>query len=64
MVDKETQRAVWTIGDNKNTVMETGIYNLTTDETPVQVHFGTEQTKQWLMVRMEEPEEGEAQQTP
>ena len=57
MVDKKTQRATWTIGDNKNTVLETGIYNLTQEEAPVLVHFGTEQTQQWLLVRLEEPEE-------
>jgi hypothetical protein len=55
MVDKESQRAAWTIGDNRNTVLETGIYNLTQDETTVLVHFGTEQTQEWLLVRLEEP---------
>ncbi len=57
MVDKGSQRAVWTIGDNKDTVLETGIYNLTEEETAVLVHFGPEKTEQWLLVRMEEPEE-------
>jgi hypothetical protein len=63
MVDKKTQRAAWTIGDKPDTVLETGIYNLTQEETAVLVHFGTEQTQQWLMVRLEEPpaEEGEGQ---
>ncbi len=61
MVDQETQRAAWTIGENKNTVLETGIYNLTEDETPVLIHFGTEKTQTWLMVRLEEPEEEQAQ---
>ena len=56
MVDNESQRAVWTIGENKNTVLETGIYNLTQEETPVLVHFGTDNTQQWMMVRLEEPE--------
>lgn len=55
-VDKETQRAAWSIGDNRDTVMETGIYNLTQDETPVLIHFGNQQTQTWLMVRLEEPE--------
>jgi hypothetical protein len=55
MVDKNTQRAAWTIGENKNTVLETGVYGLTQDETPVQVHFGDDRTQQWLMVRLEEP---------
>jgi copper ion binding protein len=58
MVAKDTQRAAWTIGNNKTTVMETGLYNLTEDEAAVLVHFGTDQTQQWLMVRLEEPEGG------
>jgi len=57
-VDKRTQRAAWTIGENDQTVLETGIYNLTKDETPVLVHFGTAQTQQWLLVRLEDPEAG------
>jgi hypothetical protein len=60
MVDKKTQRAVWTIGDKKNTTLETGIYNLTQEETPVLIHFGTEETQQWLLVRLEEPPETES----
>jgi hypothetical protein len=64
MVEKASQRAVWTIGDNKDTVFETGIYNLTEDETPVLVHFGPEQTQQWLLVRLEEPEEDPAAEQP
>ncbi len=55
-VDKQTQRAVWTIGDKQDTVLETGIYNLTQDETPVLVHFG-EKAQNWLMVRLDEPAE-------
>lgn len=60
MVDRGTQRAAWTVGDNKNTVFETGINNLTQDETPVLVHFGTEKTQQWLLVRLQEPPATEA----
>jgi len=59
-VDPETQRAAWTIGDNKTTVVETGVYNLTQDETPILVHFGTDRTQQWFMARLEEPEESSA----
>jgi hypothetical protein len=36
--------------------METGIYNLTKDETPVLVHFNASQSQSWLMVRLPEPE--------
>jgi hypothetical protein len=54
-VDKATQRAAWIVGDNKSTIMETGIYNLTKDEAPVMVHFGQDRTKQWLLVRQKQP---------
>ncbi len=66
MVDKESQRAVWTFADkNKNAIiMETGIYNLTKDETGVLVHFGKEQTQEWLMVRLNEPHEKGKQAEP
>ena len=32
-VDKQTQRVAWEVGDNKSTVIETGLYNLTKDES-------------------------------
>ena len=56
-LDRKTQRAAWIIGDNKSTVFETGIYNLTKEQTPVLVHFGKDKTQQWLLVRMEQPQE-------
>jgi hypothetical protein len=56
-VDRKTQRAAWTIGDDPSTVLETGIYNLTKDQTPVLVHFGTEKTQTWLMVRLDPPDD-------
>lgn len=55
-VDKKSQRAAWTVGDNSNTVIETGLYNLTKDEAPALIHFGTEKTQEWLLVRMEDPD--------
>jgi hypothetical protein len=39
-VDKNTQRLAWTVGDNKNTVGETGANSLTQDEAPILLHFG------------------------
>lgn len=51
-VDKKTQRAAWTIGSNKDNVIETGIYNLTKDEAPCLVHFGKDKTEQWILVRL------------
>jgi hypothetical protein len=51
-VDKKTQRVAWTMGNNKNTVIDTGLVNLTKDEAPVLMHFGKDRTQQWLMVRL------------
>jgi hypothetical protein len=36
--------------------METGISNLTKDESPALIHFAEGQTQQWLMIRLEDPE--------
>ncbi len=55
-VDKKTQRAAWTVGKNKTTVCETGIYNLTQDEAPALIHIGKDKTQQWLLVRLKKPE--------
>jgi hypothetical protein len=54
-VDKKNQRAAWTIGKKNDRVFETGIYNLTKSESPVLVHFGTDRTQQWLLVRVDQP---------
>lgn len=55
MVNEKTQRVAWRLADGSNPdlVMETGIYNLTEDETTALVHFGEDQTQTWLMVRLE-----------
>jgi len=55
-VDPKTQRAAWTVGDNKNTVYETAIVNLTRNETPLLIHIGKDHTEQWMLVRLREPE--------
>ena len=51
-VDKKTQRAAWTMGDNKSTVIDTGLANLTKDQAPALMHFGKERTQEWLLVRL------------
>jgi hypothetical protein len=63
-VDKETQRVAFTIGDAKDVVFETGIYNLTQQETPILAHGdGREET--YLLLRLEPPkDEGAATATP
>jgi hypothetical protein len=61
-VDKQTQRLAWTVGDNKNTVGETGIYNLTKDESPALIHLGQDRTQQWTLVRLQQPPAKDGQQ--
>ncbi len=56
-VEKKTQRAAWTVGKNKEVVYETGIYNLSGEETQMLIHFGKEITQQWSLVRLEAPED-------
>ena len=55
-VDKESQRSAWTVVDQQWPLMESGISNLTKDETAVLVHFEDGQTQQWLLVRMDDPD--------
>ena len=56
-VDKKTQRVAFTVGDNTSNLIETGLYNLTKDEAPALVHVGDDQTQQWLLVRLKQPED-------
>ena len=53
-VDKKTQRVAWTMGDNKSTVIDTGLANLTKDEGPALMHFGKNKTQEWLLVRLKQ----------
>jgi hypothetical protein len=57
-VDKQSQRAAWTIGDRKMPIYEAGIANLTKDETTMLVHFSDDRTQQFSLVRLEQPKEG------
>jgi hypothetical protein len=58
-VDKQSQRIAFTVGDNKTEVVETGLYNLTKEEAPALIHFGTDRTEQWLLVRLDKPDTAE-----
>jgi hypothetical protein len=54
-IDKQSQKAVWHVGDKTSTFYEAGAYNLTQDVTPVLIHFdGGSQT--WLLVRIPSPD--------
>jgi hypothetical protein len=52
--DQASGRAAWTVGDDRTVVYETGIYNLTQEQTPVLVHFGPTATQQWMLVRLQQ----------
>lgn len=57
MVDKQTQRAVWSFNNEqqKRVVMETSIYNLTQAEATGLVHYGPEDSRVVELVRLEDP---------
>jgi hypothetical protein len=55
-VDKETQRVAMKIEGNQSLVAETGLYNLTNDEVPVLIHFGTDRQETRTLIRLNEEE--------
>jgi hypothetical protein len=57
-VDLRTQRLAWSVGDRRTVVFETGLSNLTQDQTTVLVHYGNDRTEQMALVRLEEPPPG------
>jgi hypothetical protein len=59
-VDKQSQRAAWTIGDDKTPVYEAGIANLTKDATPILVHLADNQVHQVSLIRLPPPQQPDA----
>ncbi len=55
-VNNKTQRVGWSIGEKKEVVFEAGIANLTLGETPILVHYGSNNTQQFTLIRIEQPE--------
>jgi hypothetical protein len=53
-VDAQTQRAAWTVGDNKDSIMEAGLSNLTQGESRALLHKNGK-TQRWLLVRLDQP---------
>jgi hypothetical protein len=53
-VDKKTQRAAWTVGDNKKVIIETGLYNFTQDESTALVHLDPDHEKRYVLVRLQQ----------
>jgi hypothetical protein len=58
-VNRKTQRVAWSIGKKKTIVYETGLNNLTKDQTTVLVHYGKDRTQQMILVRLEEPKKSQ-----
>lgn len=63
-VDKKSQRAAWTIGDRTTPVYETGLANLTKDQSTVLVHRDGGKVEQMLLVRVPAPPQGGAAGAP
>jgi hypothetical protein len=55
--DKASQRAAWTVGGNKQTVMEAGLSDLTDAEAPALIHKNGK-TDHWLLIRLARPQAG------
>jgi hypothetical protein len=56
-LDKKSQRLAWTIGDQKEPVYETGLYNLTQQETTMLVHFSKDHTEQYNLFQVPQQQE-------
>jgi hypothetical protein len=55
-LDKETQRVAVTIGDKEDVVIETGMYNLTEEQSSALLHFEGGTIQNWILVRMADPQ--------
>src|SRR5262249_3020801 len=52
-VDQTTQKAAWKMANNESSpILETALFNLTQNETPVKVNFTNGNTQDWFMVRV------------
>jgi len=56
-VDKDTQRVAFRFGESQDAVAETGLYNLTQNEVPLLVHFGPNRVENYLLVRLDAPQD-------
>jgi hypothetical protein len=55
-VDPKSQRVAWTVGGKKDVVYETGLYNLSLDDTSVLAHLGPNRTEQYGLFRLPPPD--------
>jgi len=54
-VDRATQRVAFHFGNNQNTVIEVGVFDLCQDTASCVVHFGSGNPQNWLLVRLPAP---------
>ncbi len=63
-VDRETQRIAFNSVDDRDTVYETGIYDLLQSQASVLIHYGPAEAVDVLFVRLETPAETSGPPTP
>ncbi len=61
-VNEKSQRVAWKVATGQGLVVETGLDNLTQDESTALVHFGADRTEQDLLVRIKQPTDGQTAQ--
>jgi hypothetical protein len=54
-IDRATQRVAFHLGNNTDSVIEAGAYNLTQDVASCKVYFGKANPQTWLLVRLPTP---------
>lgn len=55
-LDQDTQRVALTLGDKEDVVIETGMYNLTENQSSALLHFEGGTIQNWTLVRMADPQ--------
>ncbi len=58
-IDTTSQRAAWGPVGESWPIMETGIFNLTEPEAGALLHFDENQTQQWTMIRLDDPQQAD-----
>lgn len=58
--DRESTRLAVTIGDQDDVVVETGLYNVTEQQSSAMVHYQDGTRENWLLVKMPDPQEKQA----
>lgn len=55
MVDTNSQKAYWSLANQTDSpIASTGIYNLTEEQTPINVHFSDGSDQNWTLVRLQQ----------